>query len=126
MLGALINVSITEYRDGQAKIKPGVITRILILPVRTHDPRWITRSQFVKPDYSKLDWLFNRISMKRETNFLTHDFNSANQQRIRVILGQYRQQRVKEIRQKVRRQLLAGGAGLLVIVGLSLLLAILI
>lgn len=120
LLGALINVPISEYREGQAKIKPGVVIRIIILPVRTHDPRWITRSQFVKPDYSNWSWFFNRVSMKREVNFLTHDFQPANQQRIKVILDQYRQQRVRELRRLVWRSLLRGGSGLLVMILLLL------
>lgn len=119
LLGALINVPISEYHNGQAKIKPGVVVRILILPVRTHDPRWITRSQFVKPDYSNWNWFFNRVSMHREINFLTHDFQPANQQRIKAIINQYRQQRVNRIRQQARHYLWLSILGILVVIGLG-------
>ncbi|WP_076460211.1 DUF7679 family protein [Limosilactobacillus caccae] len=117
LLGALINVPTSRYRDGQAKIRPAEIKAILILPVRAHDPRWITRSQFVKPDYSWGEWLLNRVSMHREGNFLTHDFDSANQQRIKTILSQYRQQRVKQTRQRFFHHLLLT-MGVLLVAGL--------
>lgn len=99
LLGALINVPTTKYQNGQAKIRPAVVQEILILPVGAHDSRWITRSQFVKPNYSWRDWFFNRVSMEREDNFLTHDFDQSNQQRIKTIVSQYRQQRVHQVRQ---------------------------
>lgn len=100
LLGALINVPTTKYKNGRAKICPAVIREILILPVAAHNPRWTARSQFAKPDYSWYDWFFNRVGMEREINFLTHDFDQANQQRIRAIIGQYRQQRVRQVRRK--------------------------
>lgn len=106
LVGALINVPTTKYRDGQTKIRPAEIREILILPVGAHDSRWITRSQFVKPDYSWGEWLLNQVSLNRESNFLTHDFSAANQQRIKTILGQYRRQRVHRVRQQFKRYLL--------------------
>lgn len=80
LLGALINVPVTEYRNGQAKIKSAEVIRILILPVRTHDSRWITRSQFTKPDYPMIKWVFGTVKFDKEIKFLTHDFQQANQQ----------------------------------------------
>lgn len=100
LLGALINVPTTKYRDGEAKICPAVIREILILPVGAHNPRWITRSQFVKPNYSYLGWLFNQADMKRENNFLTHDFDETNKQRIEATLEQYCKQQVHRARKK--------------------------
>lgn len=106
LLGALINVPTTKYHDGQAKIRPAVVQEILILPVGAHDSRWITRSQFVKPNYPWRDWLFNRVSMEREDNFLIHDFDRANQQRIKTIVSQYRHQRVHQVRQEFRHKMM--------------------
>lgn len=100
LLGALINVPTTKYQNGRAKICPAIVREILILPVSAHNPRWITRSQFVKSDYSWGAWLFNRARMEREKSFLTHDFSPANQQRIKAIIDQYRQQRVHRVRQQ--------------------------
>lgn len=105
LLGALINVPTTKYKNGRAKIYPAIIREILILPVAAHNPQWTTRSQFIKPDYSWHDWFFNRAGMEREINFLTHDFDQVNQQRIRAIIGQYRQQRVHQVRQEFWRKL---------------------
>lgn len=116
LLGALINVPTTKYRDGQTKIRPAEIQQILILPVGAHDPRWITRSQFVKPNYSWWAWMFNQVNMNREKNFLTHDFTLANQQRIKTILSQYRRQRVQQTRQRFLQWLLMG-VGILLISG---------
>lgn len=105
LLGALINVPTTKYKNGRAKICPAIVREILILPVGAHNPCWITRSQFVKPDYSWYAWLFNYASMRREVNFLTHNFDQPNQQRIRAVIGQYRQQRVHQVRQAFWRKL---------------------
>ncbi|MBB1079235.1 hypothetical protein H5S09_05165 [Limosilactobacillus sp. STM2_1] len=119
LLGALINVPISQYHNGEAKIKPGIIIRIFILPVHTSNPRWITRSQFIKPDYSWMKWFFNRVQLSRELSFLTHDFQPQNQQRIRAILAQYRLQKVKQVRQRIWRCVLFIGIGLALILGIS-------
>ncbi|MCD7124848.1 hypothetical protein [Limosilactobacillus caviae] len=117
LLGALINVPVSHYHEGKAKIKPAIVTRILILPVRTGNPRWITRSQFIKPHYSQVKWFFNKVQLSREISFLTHDFQPQNQQRIKAILTQYRQQKVKQVRQQVWRYILFIGTSLVLIVG---------
>lgn len=106
LLGSLINVPITDYRDGQTKIKPAKVIRILILPVRTHDPRWITRSQFIKPDYPLIQWLLGTVKLNKEVNFLTHDFQQANQQRITATIKQYRQEQIQFCRQKYNKKIL--------------------
>ncbi|WP_267202395.1 DUF7679 family protein [Limosilactobacillus kribbianus] len=95
LLGALINVPVSDYCDSKAKIKPAVIQRVLILPVAAHNPRWTTRSQFVLPDYSWWRWLFYPPRLDHEKNFLTHDFSAANQQRIRATVDDYRRQQIR-------------------------------
>lgn len=106
LLGALINVPVTEYRNGQAKIKSAEVIHILILPVRTHDSRWITRSQFTKPDYPMIKWVFGTVKFDKEIKFLTHDFQQANQQRIINTVQQYRQEKIKFYRYKFSKKFL--------------------
>ncbi|WP_367342628.1 hypothetical protein [Limosilactobacillus sp.] len=106
LLDSLINVPITEYRDGQAKIKPARVIRILILPVRTHDPRWIARSQFIKPNYPLFQWLLGTVKLDKEVNFLTHDFKRANQQRITATIQQYRQEQIQFYRKRYIQKIL--------------------
>lgn len=95
LLGALINVPVSGYRDGKAKIKPAVILRILILPVAAHNPRWTARSQFILPVYSWWRWLFYPPRLDHENNFLTHDFSAANQQRIKATVDDYWRQQIR-------------------------------
>lgn len=76
--GALINVPISKYKKGKAKIVTGKIIRLKSKNKRTFNSRYITRSQFLKPTYNK----FGLPKYHLLFNYLKHDYDKSNKLRI--------------------------------------------
>lgn len=89
LTGALINVPVSKYHSGKVKLTVGQIKKVILLPARTHNPRWITRSQFAKIDNPWYRWAFQCVDATKTINFLTHDFSLSNQQRITQAVQKY-------------------------------------
>lgn len=74
----MINVPISKYKKGKAKIVTGKVIRLKNKNKRTFNSRYITRSQFLKPTYNK----FGLPKYHLLFNYLKHDYDKLNKLRI--------------------------------------------
>lgn len=81
---SLINVPISSYKQNKVKLTTGKIIKVRTKKKRTNNPRNITRSQFVKPQYNK----FGIPKYHELKTYLHHDHSKLN--KIRITLAIYR------------------------------------
>ena len=79
LCGCYINVPIGRYHDHKAPLVTGKILKVSRRKKHIHDPRWITRSQFIRPKVTRYG--FEHVTANKY-QFMRHDYSNDNRSKI--------------------------------------------
>lgn len=79
LVGAFINVPISDYKNGKAKLTSARILKVSIKKTRAKASKNICRSQFIQPKRTKSGFEFINANGYQ---FMRHDFSAKNRTRI--------------------------------------------